>query len=191
MDLLSGKEVARLVLQNYANELADQEPTFSEREIEQAKAALRGRPHEAAIYNAWVEVPRIIDYVSMDALAKAFAAEKALAVVILSVTHLLRLGSLRHARHAATKVLTPEEWETFPARREEARRARMAEEQISLGEVIRSRAWWLAPEYMKDRARALPCFEEEDGNGYECLLEVDEAAALRLRTEARRRSRGW
>jgi hypothetical protein len=58
----------------------------------------------------------------------------------------------------------------------------MAEERISLGEVIRWRAWRLAPGDVMDRARALPCFEE-DGNGYECLLEVDEAAALRLRTK--------
>jgi hypothetical protein len=177
---LSGEEVARLILQDFADELAGQEPTFSEAEIEQARTTLRGRPQEVAIFNAWMEVPRIIEFVSMDALAKALEAEKALSVLTLSVVHLLRLGSLRKARQAATKVLTPEEWETFPARREKARRARIAKERVSLAEVIRLRAWRVAPEAMKDGARALPYFEEHDGNGYDCLLEIEEAPTLAL-----------
>ena len=53
-----------------------------------------------------------------------------------------------------TRILTPAEWATFPARREQARRALMAEEKISFAEVTRGRAWWLAPEELKAKARS-------------------------------------
>ena len=182
--VLSGREVSRLVLQNYADELAGEAPTFSEAEIEQAVATLHGRRHEARTYNAWIEVPRIVEFVSADAHLKALEAEKALVFVILSTKHLLWLVSLCHIGRAATRFLTPGEWEHFPARREEARRVRLAEESVSLGEVVRSRAWRLAPEDLRARAGALHGLEEdEDWTGYP-PPRADEAAALRLRTAA-------
>ena len=130
-------------------------------------------------------MPRIVEFVSTDAYLKALEAEKALVFVILSTKHLLCLVSLCHIGRAATKILTPGEWEHFPARREEARRARLAEEGVSLGEVVRRRAWRLAPEDLRARAGALHGLEEdEDWTAYSRLLAADEAAALRLRTAA-------
>ena len=79
-----------------------------------------------------------------------------------------------------TRILTPAEWATFPARREQARRALMAEEKVSFAEVMRGRAWWLAPEELKARARALPDFEDESGSAYDYLLHLDAAAARQL-----------
>ena len=149
---LSGEEVARLALRGWADEQAGRAPAFSDAEIARARATLRGRPGEAAVYDAWVEATRIVEYVAMDAIAKALEAERVLGVLVLSLAHLLRLGSLRHAARAATKVLTPEEWETFPARREAARRARMAGARVTLVAVVRRRAWWAAPEGLKARA---------------------------------------
>ena len=190
---LSGEEVARLALRGWADEQAGRAPAFSDAEVARARATLRGRPGEAAVYDAWVEATRIVEYVGMDAIAKALEAERVLAVLVLSLAQLLRLGTLRHAARAATKVLTPEEWETFPARREAARRARMAEERVTLGAVVRRRAWWAAPEGLKARAGAPPSFDEEgeedddvddDRDGYARLLEADGAAALRLRAAA-------
>ena len=140
---LSGKEIARLILQNYMDEQSGKQPTFSKADLEHARATLRGRPEEAAVYNAWIEVARIIDYTSMEAIGKALEAEKRLTWVISSILDLLRLGLVRNARRT-TRILTPVEWATFPARRERARRARMAEEKISFAEVTRGRAWWLA-----------------------------------------------
>ena len=67
----------------------------------------------------------------------------------------------------ATKILTPAEWATFPARREQARRALMAEERISFAEVVRYRAWWLAPEDLKARVETCPHFEDEAGTQYD------------------------
>jgi hypothetical protein len=177
---LSGKEIARLALQSHMEELAGKRPTFSEAEIERARATLRGRPHEAAVYNAWIEASRIVDYTTMEALVKALEAEKRLVVVTGMATPLFRHGSLQYARRVATKILTPAEWEAFPAAREKARRARMAEEKIALGAVKRGRAWWLAAEDLKARVRALPHFKEDERNAHACLVEVDDAAALKL-----------
>ena len=160
---LSGKEIARLALQNYMDEQAGKQPTFSEADLERARATLRGRPDEAAVYNAWIEAARIIDYTSLEAIGKALEAEKRLVWVISSILGLLRHGLLRHARQRATRILTPAEWATFPARREQARRARMAEEKVSFAEVTHGRAWWLAPEELKARARSLPDFDDDSG----------------------------
>jgi hypothetical protein len=181
---LSGKEVARLVLRNHADDLAGREPTFSDAEVGRAKAGLRGRSREAAVYDAWVEAARIVDHVTMDALAKALEAEGVLRVLILSVVHLFRLGALRSAVEAGTKVLTPEEWATFPARREAARRATMVRERVSLGEAVRARAWRLAPEGLRTKLQIRPDYDDDDGDGYDLLLEVNEPAARRLRAAA-------
>ena len=181
---LTGKEIARLVLQNYMDEQAGKQPTFSEADLERARATLRGRPDEAAIYNAWIEAARIIDYASMEAIGKALEAEKRLIWVISSILGLLRHGLLRHARQRATRILTPAEWATFPARREQARRARMADERISLAEVTDRRAWWLAPEELKARARSLPDFDDESASAYDYLLRLDAAAAWQLHQAA-------
>lgn len=180
---LSGKETARLVLQNYMDEQAGKQPTFSEADLEWARATLRGRPEEAAVYNAWIEVARIVDYTSLEAIGKALEAEKRLVWVVSSILDLLRQGLLRHARQRATQILTPAEWALFPARREQARRARMAEEKVSFAEVMRGRAWWLAPDELKARARALPDFDD-GGNAYDDLLRLDTAAAQQLRRAA-------
>ena len=181
---LSGKEIARLALQNYMDERAGNQPTFSAADLERARATLRGRPEEAAIYNAWIEAARIIDYTSLEAIGKALEAEKRLIWVISSVLGLLRQGLLRHARQRATRILTPAEWTTFPAQREQARRALMAEEKVSFAEVTRGRAWWLAPEELKARARSLPDFDDESGTAYDYLLRLDAAAARQLHQTA-------
>ena len=181
---LSGQEVARLALQNHMDEQAGKQPTFSAADLERARATLRGRPEEAAVYNAWIEVARIVDYTSLEAIGKALEAEKRLVWVIGSILGLLRHGLLRHARQRATRILTPAEWATFPARREQARRARMAEEKVSFAEVTQHRAWWRAPEELKARARALPGFEEDSGNAYDHLLRLDAAAAQELHRAA-------
>ena len=177
---LSGKQIARLALQNYVDDQAGKQPTFSSTDLERARATLRGRPDEAAIYNAWVEAAQIVDYTSLEAIGKALEAEKRLVWVISSILGLVRHGLLRHARQRATKILTPAEWATFPARREQARRARMAEEKVSFAEVIHGRAWWLAPEELKAGARGLPDFEEGSGKTYDDLRRLDAAAALEL-----------
>ena len=177
---LSGKEIARLGLQNYMDEQSGKQPTFSNADLEYARATLRGRPEEAADYNAWIEAARIIDYTSLEAIGKALEAEKRLIWVISSILGLLRQGLVRHARQRATRILTPAEWATFPARREQARRALMAEEKVSFAEVIRGRAWWLAPEELKARLRARPEFEDEGANAYDCLQRLDAAGARRL-----------
>ena len=178
---LSGKEVARFVLQNYMDEQSGRQPTFSAADLVRARATLRGRPEEAAIHNAWIEVVRIVDYTSLEAIGTAAEAEKHLIWVISSVLGLLRHRLVLHARQRATKILTPAEWATFPARREQARRALMADEKISLAEVLDRRAWWLAPEELKARARALPDFDESgSGERYDYLLDLDAAAALAL-----------
>ena len=59
------------------------------------------------MFDAWVEATRIVEYVGMDAIAKALETDRVLAVLVLSLAHLLRLGPLRHAERSATKVLTP------------------------------------------------------------------------------------
>ena len=79
---LSGKEIARLTLLAYTEELAGTEPTFSEAELERAKATLRGRPHDIAVYNAWIEASRIVDFVSLEAMANAADAEMRLSIAI-------------------------------------------------------------------------------------------------------------
>ena len=116
--------------------------------------------------------------------AKALEAEKRLIWVISSILGLLRQGLLRHARQRATRILTPAEWTTFPAQRERARRALMAEEKVSFAEVTRGRAWWLAPEGLKARARSLPDFDDESGSAYDYLLHLDAAAAGQLHQAA-------
>ncbi len=130
---LSGKEIARLTLLAHTEELAGREPTFSEAEIERAKATLRGRPHDIAVYNAWIEASRIVDFVSLEAIANAADAEMRLSIAIGATAQLLRHGTIRAAREMATKVLTPDEWARFPAEREKARRERMAEQRVSPG----------------------------------------------------------
>src|SRR3954467_7530787 len=110
---LSGKETARLVLQNYMDEQFGRQPTFSEADLERARAALRGRPEEAAVYNAWIEAARIIDYTSLEAIGKALEAEKRLVWVIGTILGLLRHKLLWHARQGATKILTLAEWAAF------------------------------------------------------------------------------
>ena len=85
---------------------------------------------------------------------------------------------LRHARQRATRILTPAEWTTFPAQREQARRALTAEEKVSFAEVTRGRAWWLAPEELKARARSE--FKEGSETTCEDLRRLDAAAALEL-----------
>jgi hypothetical protein len=80
----------------------------------------------------------------------------------------------------ATKVLTPEEWERFPAEQDKARRQRMAEQRVSLDAVIQYRTWQSASDDLRAKARALPEFEEDE-NEYDCLLAVDRDATLRLR----------
>jgi hypothetical protein len=177
---LSGKEIARLTLLAHTEELAGKEPTFSEAELERAKATLRGRPHEIAVYNAWIEASRIVDFVSLEAIANAADAEMRLSIVIGATAQLLRHGTIRAAREIATKVLTPDEWARFPAEREKARRERMAEQRVCLGAVIHYRTWQNAPEDLRAKARALPEFEEDE-NEYDCLLAVDREATLSLR----------
>ena len=182
---LSGKEIARLDLGTDMEEEAGKKPTFSEADLERARTTLRGRPGEAAIYNAWIEAARIIDFTSMEAIAKALEAEKRLIWVTNSIIRLLRQGSVRYAKRQATKILTPAEWATFPARREQARHARMVEEKIAFAEVTRNRAWWLASEELKAMARALPDFNESgSGETYGYLLDLDAAAALALHQTA-------
>jgi hypothetical protein len=177
---LSGKEIARLTLLAHTEELEGKEPTFSEAELERAKGTLRGRPHEIAVYNAWIEASRIVDFVSLEAIANAAEAEKRLSIAIGWTAQFLRHGTIRAAREMATKVLTPEEWAHFPAEREKARRERMAEQQVSLGAVIHCRTWQLASDDLRAKARARPEFEEDE-NEYDCLLAVDSDATLRLR----------
>ena len=143
------------------DEQSGKQPTFSKADLEHARATLRGRPEEAAVYNAWIEVARIIDYTSLEAIGKALEAEKRLILVIGSILALLRQGLVRRARQQTTRILTPAEWATFPAQREQARRARMMEEKISFAELVRGRAWWLAPEELKARARS----EFKEGSG--------------------------
>ena len=116
---LSGKEIARLGLQNYMDEQSGKQPTFSNADLEYARATLRGRPEEAADYNAWIEAARIIDYTSLEAIGKALEAEKRLIWVISSILGLLRQGLVRHARQRATRILTPAEW--APSRRSGSR----------------------------------------------------------------------
>jgi hypothetical protein len=176
---LSGKEIARLTLQNYLEDLEDKKPTFSETEIERAKASLRGRPQDAAVYNAWIEASRIVDYTTMEAIIKALEAEKSLAFVISGIAHLLDDGFMRIARQSATKILTLEEWKKFPAAREKARRKQLAEQKMAFCSVTRYRAWEMAPEDMKEKAKARPEFEE-DKNEYGCLLATDKDATLKL-----------
>ena len=177
---LSGKEIARLTLLAHTEELAGKEPTFSEAEIERAKATLRGRPHDIAVYNAWIEASRIVDFVSLEAIANAADAEMRLSIAIGATAQLLRHGTIRAAREMATKVLTPDEWARFPAEREKARRERMAEQRVSLDAVIHYRTWQIASDDLRAKARALPEFEEDE-NEYDCLLAVDSDATLRLR----------
>ena len=52
------------------DEQAGKQPTFSEADLERARTTLRGRPDEAAIYNAWIEAARIVDFTSMEAIGK-------------------------------------------------------------------------------------------------------------------------
>ena len=163
---------------------AGRQPTFSAADLERARATLRGRPEEAAIYNAWIEVARIVDYTSLEAIGKALVAEKRLVWVISSILGLLRHGLLRHARQCATRIITPVEWATLPARREHARRASMADERISFAEVMDRRAWWLAPEELKARARSLPDFDDESASACDYLLRLDAAAAWQLHQAA-------
>ena len=177
---LSGKEIARLTLLAHTEELAGKEPTFSEAELERAKATLRGRPHDIAVYNAWIEASRIVDFVSLEAIANAADAEMRLSIAIGWIAQLLRHGTIRAAREMATKVLTPDEWARFPAEREKARRARMAEQRVSLDAVIQYRTWQFASDDLRAKARALPEFEEDE-NEYDCLLAVDSDATLHLR----------
>ena len=182
---LSGKEIARLALQTHMEEQAGEKPTFSEADLERTRTTLRGRPGEAAIYNAWIEAARIIDFTSMEAITKSLEAEKRLIWVTNSIIGMLRQGWVRYAKRQATKILTLAEWATFPARREQARQARMAEEKIDFAEVTRNRAWWLASEELKARARALPDFDESgSGERYDYLLDLDAAAALALHETA-------
>jgi hypothetical protein len=180
---LSGKEIARLTLLAHTEELAGKEPTFSEAEIERAKATLRGRPHEVAVYNAWIEASRIVDFVSLEAIANAADAEMRLSIAIGWIAQLLCHGPIRAAKENATKVLTPDEWERFPAEREKARRERMAEQRVSLAAVIQYRTWQSASEDLRAKATALPQFEEDE-NEYDCLLSADSNAALHLRSLA-------
>ena len=175
---LSGKEIARLALQNYMDEQVGKQATFSEADLERARATLRNRPDEAMVYNAWIEAAQIIDHTTLEAIGKALEAEKRLILVISSILGLLRQGLVRHARQQATRIVTPAEWATFPAQREQARRARMVEDKISFAEVMRGRAWWLAPEELKARAKSLPDFDDDSGNdAYDHLLRIDVAAA--------------
>jgi hypothetical protein len=180
---LSGKEIARLTLLAHTEELAGREPTFSEAEIERAKAALRGRPHEIAVYNAWIEALRIVDFVSLEAIANAAEAEKCLSIAIGWTAQLLRHGTIRAAREIATKVLTPDEWQRFPAEREKARQVQIAEQRVSLDAVIQYRTWQIASDDLRANARALPVFNEDE-NEYYCLLAVDSDATWRLRSLA-------
>ena len=166
------------------DEQSGRQPTFSAADLERARATLRGRPEEAAIHNAWIEVARIIDYTSLEAIGKALEAEKHLIWVISSVLSLMRHGLVRHARQRAASILTPAEWATFPARREQARRVLMMEEKVSFAEVMDRRAWWLAPEELKARARSLPDFDDESGSAYDYLLHLDAAAAGQLHQTA-------
>ena len=97
---LSGKEIARLVLQDYMDEqTTGKQPTFPETELERSRATLRGRPDEAVIYNAWIEVARIVDYTSLEAIGKALEAEKRLIWVISPVAD-LPAGQLAHVERA-------------------------------------------------------------------------------------------
>jgi hypothetical protein len=177
---LSGKEIARLTLLAHTEELAGRKPTFSEAELERAKATLMGRPYEIAVYNAWTEASRIVDFVSLEAIANAADAEMRLSIAIGATAQLLRHGPIRAAREMATKVLTADEWERFPAERERARREQMAEQRVSLAAVIQYRTWQSASEDLRAKARALPEFEEDE-NEYDCLLAVDSDATLHLR----------
>ena len=86
----------------------------------------------------------------------------------------------------ATRILTPAEWATFPAQREQARRARMMEEKISFAELARGRAWWLAPEPAEGPGpKPWPDFEDDSGNDtYAYMLHLDAAAARELHQAA-------
>ena len=82
---LSGKEIARLVLQNYMDEQAGKPPTFSRGGLRTGAGHAPGTAREAAVYNAWIEAARIVDYTSLEAIGKALEAEKRLVWVISSI----------------------------------------------------------------------------------------------------------
>ena len=101
-----------------------------------------------------------------------------------SILGLLRQGLLRQARQRATRILTPAEWATFPAQREQARRARMAEEKVSFAAVMRRRVWSLMPEELKAEARGSANFEEGSGSSYDYFPHLDAAAVPELHRTA-------
>ncbi len=99
---LSGKEIARLVLQNHRDERAGRPPMFADADLARARSSLRGRPAEATIYSAWVEVAGIVDCMTMEAMVKALEVEKRLIFVIGSLTNMLQHGTVRDALRLAT-----------------------------------------------------------------------------------------
>jgi hypothetical protein len=71
---------AQMVMKNWRRRCRVQCAGASE--LEHAKATLRGRPHDIAVYNGWIEASRIVAFVSLEAIANAAETEKRLSIAV-------------------------------------------------------------------------------------------------------------
>ncbi len=104
---LSGKEVAQLVLQTYADEALGKERTFMEVELGRAKSALQGRPGEIDAFNSWMDAARIVDYTKAEARIANLMAQNTIRANLI-ILHQTITGFLERLHMSALPVVMTE-----------------------------------------------------------------------------------
>lgn len=138
---LTGKEAARLILQDSWQVDHGKEGFLSDRDISSIKASLRTTPDQEE-YNRHVEIYRLVDYTLKEARILALEAENALMAASRLIETYELEDNIRMAQLNIPAIVTQKQYDELKAKQKASR----LQEIHSLKQVLEDRAELLTPE---------------------------------------------
>lgn len=128
---LTGKEAARLILQDSWEVDNEREGFLSEADIQAIKGSLR-TAEDIQDYNKWVEVYRLIDYSLIDAERAYLYISVMIHQTVPAVMSFHTAEQVRQLRHSLPQIVTAKQYEDIKA----AERQERIEQVLSLWDVV-------------------------------------------------------
>lgn len=159
---LTGKEAARLILQDSWDVDHQREGFLSERDISSIKAGLK-TTQDIEDYNRFVDIYRLVDYTLKDAHIFALEAQNLLLLSIREIEKYLLEDRIRILQFVSLPaIVTQKQYEELKAKQREWR----LKEVFNLKQILDKRAERLTPKDIQDKQWE----EDEEGNSYEYLI---------------------
>lgn len=176
---LTGKEAAKLVIQDSWEVDSGRDGFLSMDEIQAIQQSLRGKPEAIQEYNRWIEAYRIISYTLKEAEIQALKIQLSLSDIRSLAEGLALAGEIKQM---ASIMMTQQRYDELKAAQREYKLAQL----VSLYDVIKARAYELAAQEpgaleanISDDEEAYSGFEPSKGLISERLIDEkwDEAAS--------------